>query len=201
MKNIIIFWDSITQWVYLEKGYSWVDKLKAENHSYNQYGLVFNLWISWDTVKWVLNRFKWELIPRWDDWDLLMFAIWINDSHIYFSNEEDYFISDEDFQKDINDLIIEARKITNNIVFVWLTIVNEWITNPFPVSETWKCFSNNRIRKFDNIIERKCYEYWVWYIEMFDLLSYDDFTDWLHPWNYWQEKMYVRIKDYLNNLK
>lgn len=201
MNNILIFWDSITQWVYLEKGYSWADKLKSEFHSYNNYKLVFNLGISWDTVSWVLNRFKSELIPRWDRGDFLIFAVWINDSHIYFSNEEDYYISENDFTNNISKLLSEAKKITNNIIFIWLTSVDDEITNPFKFSETWKCFSNNRINLFDSIIKNNCYNYWVWYIKMFDLLKKDDFNDWLHPWNIWQEKMYIRIRDYLNNLK
>lgn len=201
MSTILVFWDSISQWVYLEKWYSWVDRLKSELHSYEDYDLVFNLWIWWDTVKWVSNRFKSELIPRWDRWDYLIFAVWLNDSHIFFSNEEDYFLSEEDFWIDIDILISNAKKITKKIIFIWLTIVDETITNPFPMSETWKCFSNNRVEKFDKIIKEKCSKNWVWYIEMFDLLNYDDFTDWLHPWNRWQEKMYVRIRDYLNNLK
>ena len=197
-RNIIIFWDSIIQWVYWEKWYSWADLLKSKNHTdIKSWWLVFNMWITWDTIEWLLNRFDNEVKYRQSD--IIIFAIWINDSLIFENNNRLIpFYTSKQFEINIDLLIKKAEKLKSKIYFVWLTKVDERFTAPFPNRQFKPHYKNDRIKKFDAIIKQYCIKNNINYIYMFDLLDSKGLSDWLHPNQIWHNKMYDKI---VKNLK
>lgn len=195
--RILIFWDSITEWLYDLESWWWVNRLKLYHFSKADWIEVANLWISWDTTKDLIFRFHLFMkayTEKYNDLWEIIFSIWINDS--IESMDGTYQVSSlEDFEKNIRILISMSQKYTSNITFLWLTKVDENIVCPFDNLNNWSCYKNKRIKEFDKIIEKQSKENFIKYIKMFDLLKNEDLCDWLHPNSKWHEKIFRYFLD------
>ncbi len=161
---LFIFGDSITQG-YWDKEGGWADKLKAKvfnrdlDENYKYYHGVHNLGVDGNITQEVIGRFDSEVKARlWRGSEYgIIFSIGINDtSH---RSGSDYISTPEKYRDELEQLYKKARGYTTNIAFINITPVDEELTNPFPLSSTGKCFTNDRIEVFNNILKQFCNEH------------------------------------------
>lgn len=198
METIIwVRWDSISMWARdLEKWgrvnrlHSYLGNLFLKNN--DNYGVVYNLGIDWDTSSWLLKRFETECEARQPN--VIIFAIGSNDCTII--NNKENFVSLEIFQKNISSLYQIAKKITDKIIFVWPIICDETKTIPIPwAPEISQDMQNTIIYK--DATRSFCEQKNILFIDMIDTLDVNDLEDGIHPNFKWHEKMFIRIRNYL----
>jgi Lysophospholipase L1 and related esterases len=178
--TIMVFGDSITYGVVDNELGGWVNRLRLDLANREKNGsMVFNLGISGEITQETLVRFENECNTRYDaDRNtIVVFAIGINDTKIMNGK---YIVSEEQFQRNIKDLIEKAKKFTENILFVGLTKVDETKEIPF-VWDGNTSFSNERIKEFDDLLEAVCGDLQIAYIKTHSLLSANELADGLHP--------------------
>ena len=183
---ICIFGDSIVWGASdCEKG-GWVDSLK--NYLMDDDIDVYNLGISGNTTEDLLERFDAEAEAR--NPDIVIFAIGINDS---LSLDKDGLIK---FQKNISLLANKAKKLTDKIIFIGLTSVDESRTTSYLSEETGEAYNNQSIGEYDEIIKSFCEDNNLIFVDVLGLLINDvDLCDGLHPSSIGHKKMFKRIKE------
>jgi len=187
--TICIFGDSITWGASDSEKGGWVERLKVyfgEKYDIN----VYNLGVSGDTTEDLLRRIENESKVR--EPNIIVFAIGTNDTQFIHSTNSNW-ISDDDFRNNIKKLYKIAKKLVSKIIFVGLTPVDEFKTRPIPWN-TDKTYINERIKKFDQIIEDFCSKNNLKFIPINDLLNNDDLIDGLHPDTQGHIKIFGRIK-------
>lgn len=197
--RVLIFWDSITEWYYDLEKWGWANMLKTYFWKQNKWIEVATLWISWDEIPDILKRFEVEtkaFTEKYNDETIIVFAIWINDSVTNIDESENLY-SIEEFSINLDKLINLAKKYTERIVFLWLTNVDESLVSPFPWSTTWKCYKNDRIKKFNGIIKEKVNENDLEFIDVFWAFKESDLFDWIHPNSNWHNLLFEKVKDKL----
>ncbi len=198
MENVIwIRWDSITMWARdMEKWWRanrlhmyLLEKYLKENCTY---GVVYNLGIDWDNSTWILKRFTMECEAR--EPNVIIFAIGANDC-VHFENKENN-IPLSIFQKNIQELIVLAKKYTDKIVFVWLIACDETKMNPVEWAPEMSQSMKN-ITRYNNTIKTICEQENINFIDMLDVVNAKNLEDGSHPTAQGHEKMYNRIKNFL----
>ncbi len=154
---------------------------------------VYHLGINGDTTDQLLRRFDLEAEMR--NPDILIFAIGINDSVFWKDNRK--IINETDFANNITNLIEKAHKYTETIIFVGLTNIVDKILQPYEDSTSSKCYSEENVKKFSQILEKTCSDKNVYYIPMLGLIKEGDLSDGLHPNTDGHKKMFEKISGYL----
>lgn len=182
MKNkILVFGDSITYGQRdLEMG-GWVNRLKLALAHDNSIASchVFNMGISGQSSGEILERLARECKGRvMDDANnIIVLAAGINDSQILNGVR----VCDEpDFRSNVADLIETAGKITEKVIFLGLTPVDDNRTDPV----TWdqgRVWKNELVERYDAIISEVCSKLGVRYVYVFDQIDPADNEDGLHP--------------------
>lgn len=186
---ICIFGDSITWGASDSEKGGWAERLKV--YFGEKYDIdIYNLGVSGNTTEDLLARARNELGVR--EPNIVVFAIGINDAQFIHSINSNR-ISEDDFRNNIEKLYRIARKFTSKIIFIGLTPVDESKTKPIPW-DTDKTYTNERIKKFDRIIEDFCSENNLKFVPINDSLKNDDLIDGLHPNTQGHIKMFERIK-------
>jgi len=176
--NICIFGDSITWGAFdYEKG-GWVERLKSS--LMEDASIISNLGIYGDTTEGLLERFETEAGTRGPD--ALIFAIGINDALMIENIDPDRL---EEFDNNISSLCSLAKEMTDKIIFIGLT----------RIEEENGTHQNDVIKEYDSIIEASCKDNGITYIKMFDLLQNDDLEDGLHPNSEGHRKMFEKIME------
>lgn len=197
MKSICIFGDSIAWGAWdMEKG-GWVNRLwfyvgeKTDGKCE-----IYNLSISGGTTETILERFESEAKIR--EADALIFQSGGNDSYLKGKNGPNQ-IPVNQFRKNLEEIIRKAKNITPDVIFIGLKNVDE--TKTMPVS--WKdiYYVNAEIKKYDEVMKSVCKENGILYLDVFGLLSNNDFEDGLHPNNVGHEKIFVKVKNLLEENK
>ncbi len=204
--NILVFGDSVTWGFGDSEKRGWVDRLKGFFHS-NKYirrlvfYTVYNLGIGGDTTELLLERFKNEMEARAEEnikdrkEDVIIFDIGINDS-IFLNSKDNPGVNLENFQKNLRELINQAKKFTKKIIFIGLSKVDESKTAPIPWDKAWY-WTNENIIEYDSVIRSVCQKNNLMYLNMLDLLSKEDLSDGLHPNSQGHQKMFERVRDFL----
>ncbi len=187
--KICIFGDSITWGASdFERG-GWVERLKV--YFGEKYDIdIYNLGISGNATEDLLGRIENEVKVRKPN--IIVFAIGANDAQFIHSTNSNR-ISEDDFMGNLKKLHEIAKKFTPKIIFIGLTPVDESKTKPIPWN-TDKTYTNERIKKFDQIIEVFCSKNNLKFIPINNLLNNDDLIDGLHPNTQGHIKMFERIK-------
>jgi lysophospholipase L1-like esterase len=131
--------------------------------------------------------------------DVIIIDIGTNDSSYLKSKSENY-VPLTRFENNLVELIGQAKKITQEIIFVGLTAVEESKTSPVPW-ETDFSYTNENIAIYNAKIKEICAKNNLLFIEMKDLLKNEDLEDGLHPNSNGHEKMFLRVKDFLEKNK
>lgn len=196
MSRICIFGDSITWGASdFEKG-GWVNRLRNFIDA-NAYDVeIYNLGIPGDKTKDLLQRFYKECKVRKSN--VIIFAIWINDVK-YIGNNNKSIVPLDKFQNNLEKLIIQAKNITDKIIFLGLTNVDE--SKTMPIFWKWKntnmFFSTQNIIIYNSKLEEICNKSSLLFIDMLNILDNSDFNDGVHPNDKWHEKMFLKVKNFL----
>lgn len=176
----------------------WIDEqnLAADSED-GFYWEVYNLGISGDTTKDVLSRFESEMKAR--KGNLIIISIGDNDT-VYNGAPDKPRLTEDEYASNIEQMISIARAVTDRIVLLGLKKVTEEKVQPVWWDDEVN-YSNDSIKAYDERLKKIADEQGVGYIPMFDLLTVDDLEDGLHPNAQGHEKIFQKIKDWLENKK
>lgn len=192
---IIGIWgDSITYGEGDIDGLGWAGRLRKTSFSDKDLE-VYNRGICGDTTEGLIKRFRVEadsINP-----DLIIFAIGINDS-CFRDVETKNLVPLAIFGENVGKLVAEAKLYTQRIFIVGTTSVDETLVNPLPDSTTGKCYRNDVIKKYRDILEKLSNERSCTFIDVSELLNVKmDLIDGLHPNSGGYEKLYKTISTQL----
>lgn len=179
MNQIVVFGHSLTAGFWDTKG-GWVQRLEnflnrraLEQEDEDLVFEVYNLGISGDTSADLLERMENELEARTDEDEetIVIVQIGANDS-IYLKDEERVWVEKEQFEENIDQIIEEALKISDNLVFV----------SDFPfdpeldgIPYAPECFvDNERLKDYEQVKKRLCRENDVQYTDIFPIAERND---------------------------
>ncbi len=191
--KICIFGDSITWGACDNEKGGWADQLKRFFME-KDIG-VYNLGISGKKTEDFIPIIKEEAKVR--EAEMIIFAIGINDAQ-FIHSKNDYYLSKSEFEENIKKLYEVAKEITENIIFLGITSVDESKTCPIPWGPD-KSYKNERIKEFNGIIESFCKQKNVKFIPLNDILSKDELYDGIHPGVKGHAKIYERVREELVN--
>jgi lysophospholipase L1-like esterase len=199
MKMIICIFGASTTWGMRDnEGGGWAGRLRNyfETGSYDV--RVFNLGIPGDTTADLLKRFEVESAARKPG--LIILGIGGNDAS-YIDTEDNLITPLEQFQKNYSELINRAKKITDKIILLGLTKVDESKTMPIPHNKTKFC-SNKNIIEYDQAIKKIGNIHNLPFISLIDSIAEEGLsTDGRHPNSGGHEKMFLIIKESLLSQK
>lgn len=206
--RVLIFGDSITQGMWDRKG-GWAQRL-IDDYFSKQMGnmeadvpALFNLGVSADTTENLLARFEHEATARKRPELAFVFAIGTNDSRI---DGKTPFSSPERYAANLGRLIEQAKQFVDmsRILFVGLQPCDEARTTPVSWRDT--TYTNERLKLFDQALQKACNEHDVAYVPIFNAYqkaqknSADMLIDGLHPDDAGHEHMYALISPYLADI-
>ena len=194
-QTICIFGDSIT-WVAVDpENTGWVAHLRRYFETNDDYDIaVYNQGISGDNTDDLLARFKVECIAR--EPQIIIFAIGINDSQ-YIKTKDNPRVSLEKFQNNLVELINQAKKFSDKIVFIGLTKVEDEKLMQIPWSTEEKFYDSDNVAKYNAVIEKISSEHNLPFLNLLDLLELSVLDDGLHPNSNGHKKMFLKIKEFL----
>lgn len=195
--RICIFGDSITWGACDYECGGWVERLKTFLLKNRDDVDVYNFGVSGNTTEDVLTRFEQEALIMKPE--VVVFAIGINDSQ-YPTSRDNPKIEQVVFEKNIQALVDRAKKITNKILFIGLTKVDETRVMPRIHKQKIKYYENEVIKKYDQIISDVCKRNSIPFINLFELLDLGDLEDGLHPNSVGHKKMFEKIKSEIERL-
>ena len=189
--DICIFGDSIA-WgdVDSEKG-GWVERLRMYLYKRESNTYVYNLSIPGNTSSDLLERITVETAARTPQ--LIVIAIGMNDAS-YVKTEENFRVAIETFKKNLASITEICRRHTKNIVFIGLTHVDESKTLPRP-NDRMIFFKNSNIDTYDNAIKGFAAVIGLDYVGLKEIVTICDVADGLHPNAEAHEKIFLRIKE------
>lgn len=197
-KVINIFGDSIVRGACDSEMGGWVNRLQIYLSSKNDdYFEVYNLGIGGNNSEGLLTRFSNENASR--NPNTILVAIGINDSQ-YINSKDNPRVPLQKFEQNLMELIKQAKKFTEEIIFVGLTKVDETRLMPVPWDET-KYYDEESVALYNSKIKEICSKNDLMFIEMLDLLSDDDLEEGLHPNSKGHKKIFLRVKDFLEENK
>lgn len=201
--RILIFGDSIVWGACDEEG-GWTTRVKrlidkkrlTEGYSSS----VYPLGISGDTTEDLLKRFNNETKARLDEDSnlVIIFAIGINDTQVDIKGLVNK-ISVEEFRENIKELVNQARKHTQDIIFIGLTPVDQRV-NPM----SWKpthAYLNEQVAKYNRALQNVVKTQGVPFIELYSEMLMENYMklleDGLHPNTKGHEFIYNKVIKYL----
>lgn len=192
-KTICVFGDSTAWGAWdLEKG-GWVNRLWLHIGKKNLDVELYNLSISGGTTETILDRFESETAIR--EGDILVFQTGGNDA-AYEHAGGNHQIHPDQFRKNLEEIIRKAKRTTNEVVFIGFKNCDEIKTTP--VSWCDFHYTNEAIEKYNKIMQAVCKENEVLFLDIFNILDTTDFTDGLHPNANGHEKIFIKVRDFLN---
>ena len=203
MKGILCFGDSITFGRGEIPNKSWCGRLKDYFEVKGNHNGVYNLGVPGHTSTDLLKRFDSEAegrirIKRPSDQYLILIAIGTNDCKFDGKPENNTpRTTDDQFRKNIKELIIKAKSYQTKLAFIGLPPVDESRTLPY--EETW--FKSERVKLFNDIIKELCEENNILFFDIFDIMIKENYPklldDGLHPNAAGYDFMFKKIKEFL----
>ncbi len=187
---ILIFGDSITEGLWDSNG-GWADRIKAFVQSeeiksgIKNYHKVYNLGVDGNTTQQIIKRFEAETKARLypDEEYAFIFAIGTNDT--LHRNNQEFESTPERYKSELNQLIELTQKYSSKVMFIDLLPVDENLTNPIKSSSSGKCYTNERIRSFNEILHELCDSHSLTYIKVSEKYLEQEYksllADGIHP--------------------
>jgi len=192
MKNICIFGDSTAWGAWdLDKG-GWVNRLWLYCGQNDIDANIYNLSISGGTTETIIERFESEAKIR--EADIVIFQTGGNDSS-YDKNTRKYQIDIKKFENNIEKIIARSKSVAKKIIFMGFKNCDEAKT--VPVSWCDFCYTNEDIKKYNEVMKSVCGKYEIDFVDIFGLLENDDFDDGLHPNEKGHKKIFEKVKTFL----
>jgi len=197
MTIICIFGDSISWGAFLPFRGAWANLLRNYLEGLNRMIAVYDLGIDANTTYDLLEKF--ELEARVRKCNIIIFAIGINDS-AYRKTKDNPVVTVDKFRRNIEKLLVLARKFTDKIFFVGLVKGDDSKTIPLPRSKTDKCYEKKNVKKYNDIIKVVCKKNGATFIDVFGLLNDEDFDDGLHPNLGGHQKIFEAVRRIIKNI-
>lgn len=197
IESICVFGDSTAWGAWdMEKG-GWVNRLwfYVAKRDEDKYVEIYNCSISGGTTNTILERFESEAKIRGAD--AIIFQTGGNDAS-YQATPGNYIVSADKFRENLEEIIKRAKKITNNIVFMDLKNCDESKTMPVPWIDIY--YKNENIKKYRDIMEQVCFKNNIPFLDL-EALENKDFDDGLHPNAKGHEKVFIKVKGFLEENK
>jgi len=193
--QIFILGASITYGVGGSDG-GWADMVKREMHrrqyskfdESNEHYEVYNFAKPGMTVGDVLGSMSTDIGYRRRDNEkaVIILSVGMNNTKS-MNSPEDYVSTDASYKNNLVELLDAAKKVTDKVIFVGYTPVDEKITapriSPFTGEKTY--FSNSRIKEFNDICKTVCEDKGVMHVDIFDKAVSENWNDCLvdgvHP--------------------
>ena len=211
MIQIFISGASITYGVGSADG-GWADMVKRYLHK-RQYGEsgegsehyeVYNFAKPGATVEEVRDSMTTDvgLRRRQGEKSIIILSVGMNNAKC-INSPNSYVSTIDSYKTSLNELLGTARNITDNVIFVGYTPVDEKLTAPriSPLTGEQVYFFNNRIKEFNSICKAVCGEMEVIYVDIFDKANTEGWKDFLvdgvhpnvdgHGWIFNQLKPYL----------
>lgn len=190
------FWDRESGWVLRLRKF--LDQKSLENPD-EYYFEVYNLGVSGDDSRQLLERFPRELEARlWDeDETLVLIQIGANDIQ-YLEEKDEIRVEKEDYRENLEALIEKARNYTDKVLLVGETYTG--IEGPIPWSED-KHLSDERLGEYVEIQRKIAQEKDVPYVDLRGLKTKETWLEMLedgsHPADKGHELIYRNVKERL----
>lgn len=204
MANIFCFGDSIT-FGYSDPEGGWPQRLSRDlekiyiDEQGNRLHAVLNLGISGETSSGLLGRIENEIKARKfsQPEQVIIVAIGTNDSIYRQDGVNDVEL--DAFTSNIDAILKVAQKYSKKIMLLGLLPCDESKMQPMPWSSTGKCYSNSRLKMFNDQLAKICAKSDVHFEDMFaDMLKFSDLSvylfDGLHPNSAGHQYIADRIK-------
>ncbi|MCK5412934.1 MAG: hypothetical protein KAI57_01020 [Candidatus Pacebacteria bacterium] len=211
MARILVFGDSIVFGNWDEQG-GWANRLKnfyikeSLNNS-DYYYMVYNIGVSGDTSKELLERFEYEIQHRlWEREDtgekeeiIIVISIGKNDA-AFVKSKNCFNITLDNFNLNVKKILIIAKKYSAKVVFIGPACVDEKRTKPAKWDFNIE-YGNREIEGYNEIIRHCCDSIGVHFVNMYEefrKLDYKELLeDGVHPNSIGHKKMFEIIKDFL----
>ena len=190
MKKICVFGASITSGVGDKVNGGWCGLLKKSLSEQNLE--ILNYGVSGDDTSDLLKRFDKQ--AKKNNPSGIIIAIGGNDTQ-FFIDKNRFRIDIKEFESNFDILIKKAKQYTENIIIIGLTNVDEQIINDEYIPKKNKFYKNETIKKYDDLLKQISKDNDIKFIEVFDILDKNDFTDGLHPTSQGHIKLYNKIKN------
>ncbi|NQZ85863.1 MAG: hypothetical protein HRU03_09150, partial [Nanoarchaeales archaeon] len=153
---------------------------------------ILNYGVSGDDTSDLLKRFD-KQAKKNNPYGIII-AIGGNDTQ-FFIDKNRFRIDIKEFESNFDILIKKAKQYTENIIIIGLTNVDEQTINNEYIPKKNKFYKNETIKKYDKLLEQISKDNNLKFIEVFDILDKNDFTDGLHPTSQGHIKLYNKIKN------
>lgn len=203
--NVLIFGDSITHGQYDSQG-GWANRLTADEFAQKtqnpdkEINYIYNLGIGGDTTRSVIRRMLSEISARkWSSETqfALVIAIGVNDTLMYRDSAP--VSTPKKYAEEIRHLLATAQEITDKILFVGLTPVED---KKFDDG----LYVSKRNGEFEAVLRMIAAEHQVPMVRLFELFQADMsigrqlFLDGLHPNDEGHDLIYQEVKPALEAL-
>ncbi|MEK6825612.1 MAG: SGNH/GDSL hydrolase family protein [Nanoarchaeota archaeon] len=204
MTTLLVFGDSIVWGAWDSEG-GWVARLRKEIDKKNLldpdfYCSIYNLGISGDTSTGLLSRFLSEAKIRINieqEDPIIILAIGTNDAK-FFINKQNHKTNQNQFRKNIAQLIMQATSLTSKVIMLSPVKVDESKVNTLP-KNTERMLYNKDFTVFAKIIQEEAHKEDVHFLNL--QTSFDIKTmlheDGLHPNEKGHEYMFQKVKEFL----
>lgn len=197
-KRICIFGDSVVWGACIPRREAWTDLLRNYLDEKFNYGVeLYNLGIDGNTSKDVLQRLDAEAQKR--NPDIIICAVGANDS--IFRSDNQFDVSKSVFLQNLSDIFEQAKKHTRHVLFVGLVKGSDRETIPLKRSSTGKCYSKHAVKKYDRYIKAFTEQNNIPFVDVFTVLSDEDFDDGLHPNIQGHYKIFQAVKKMFHEKK
>ncbi len=205
MPQILIFGDSIAYGAWDTEG-GWAGRLRnfMDNHiatAPNYFWLIYNLGVSGDTTRDLLERFDRETEARFDESEdhIILISIGTNDT-IFDNEKKENWVPIDEFKSNLKQLINQARKYSDKIVLLGDTPVDESKVNPIPWVPN-NSYLNKYIEEYNEVIKQTAQEQNVLFIDLlpeFQKIEYKNLLqDGDHPNSDGHKMMFEIVKNFL----
>lgn len=193
-KTINVFGSSIAWGACDNEMGGWVNRLRIYlANEVEHYSETYNLGVSGDNSDGLLKRFSSENEAR--NPNIIMIEIGINDSS-YINSKDNPSVPLERFENNLLELIKQAKKITEEVIFVGLTNIDETKLMPIPWN-TSTHYEEKNVDIYNAKIKEVCKKNNLKFIDINGVLSKTDLEDGLHPTTKGHEKIFQRVKNFL----
>ncbi|MFH1505903.1 MAG: GDSL-type esterase/lipase family protein [archaeon] len=202
MRGILVFGSSMTQGSFDPEG-GWVGRLSrylmkltpGERPKYK----VYNMGVSGDSSKELLERIEPEIKARMRDDMIIIIAIGGNDAW-WWVEDECTNHSTEEYASNLEKIFDIAKDYTDKVLCVGMTPVDEEKVNPMPWFPKASYF-NRLMKQYNEVAENVCDKNDVSFIDMFSKFMELDYKkmlfDGVHMTSEGHQKMFEIVKDFL----
>jgi len=181
--SLCIFGDSITWGACDARHGGWATRIRLHFESIGSEVEVYNLGISGNTTRDLLQRFSDEATARGAT--AIIFAFGINDTIA------ESIIPAERFAQNFQMLLDMAADITPNVGCVGITCVDAEHLKKADMESYG--YNNTSIGAYDALIKKLCEAKEIPYVHVFNTITPSDLPDGLHPNSHGHEKLFHKI--------